>query len=150
MYKEITSAILMTVIVLIFGFALQDLTGESRIMPELLLYFLVFFTLGQYCFAFVAHRKHLDVKLTTKGYPLKRVSILIGLTILYLAVTETVGFYLASYVYFVAVSLIGQPMAITKKVVITRLIVCALCIIFLYILFTVLLAVQIPLGFMKF
>lgn len=150
MHKELTSAFVMTIILLIFAIPLQSLSGESRIMPELIVYFLACFTLGQYVFAINSIRQGSDIKLTLQNYPVMRVGILITLTIIYLSVLDYAGFYLASYVYFTIVSILGQPMKITKKGVVIRLGVCAICITLLYVLFTVLLSVQIPLGVFKF
>ena len=59
---------------------------------------------------------------------------------------ETLGFYIGALLYFIAASLIAQPMKITPKLAAKRVAVCFVCIAFLYCLFTVLLAVQIPKG----
>ena len=81
-----------------------------------------------------------------EGYPLRRVAVLFVLTVLYLLFLETLGFYIGALLYFIAASLIAQPMKITPKLAAKRVAVCFVCIAFLYCLFTVLLAVQIPKG----
>lgn len=78
--------------------------------------------------------------------PLRRVAVLFVLTVLYLLFLETLGFYIGALLYFIAASLIAQPMKITPKLAAKRVAVCFVCIAFLYCLFTVLLAVQIPKG----
>lgn len=84
--------------------------------------------------------------MTMRGYPLRRVAVLFVLTVLYLLFLETLGFYIGAFLYFIAASLIAQPMKITPKLAAKRVAVCFVCIAFLYCLFTVLLAVQIPKG----
>lgn len=50
-----------------------------------------------------------------RGYPLRRVAVLFVLTVLYLLFLETLGFYIGALLYFIAASLIAQPMKITPK-----------------------------------
>ena len=104
----------------------------------------------QYVLAFIRYRQKSDKVLSLKGYPLKRVTILLALTVLFVAVADRVGFYLASLVYFFLASLIAQPMAITPKLLVRRFIIVLACIGFHYGLFTVALNVQIPRGFLGF
>lgn len=104
------------------------------------------FNVGQYILAGLRYAAKIDVKMTMRGYPLRRVAVLFVLTVLYLLFLETLGFYIGALLYFIAASLIAQPMKITPKLAAKRVAVCFVCIAFLYCLFTVLLAVQIPKG----
>ena len=144
LYKEFTSALIMSAIIAAFAVPLTQLSGESQLVPFLLLACMGVFNVGQYILAVAK----IDVKLSLQGYPLRRVGALFALTALYLFLLEYAGFYLDSLVYFIIASLVAQPMRITPALVIKRILVCFACIAFLYCLFTVLLAVQIPKGFL--
>ena len=124
LYKEFISALVMTGIITAFAIPMTQLSGESGLR----------------------YAANIDVKMTMRGYPLRRVAVLFVLTVLYLLFLETLGFYIGALLYFIAASLIAQPMKITPKLAAKRVAVCFVCIAFLYCLFTVLLAVQIPKG----
>lgn len=147
LYKELTSALVMTGIIVCFAIPLTQLTGESQVVPLLLLICMAVFNVGQYILAGLRYSARLDVVLTLKGYPLRRVLILFALTVIYLLTLESVGFYPGSLAYFIAATLIAQPMKLTPALVAKRITACFACIAFLYGLFTMLLAVQIPKGF---
>ena len=142
LYKEFISALVMTGIITAFAIPMAQLSGESQVVPLLLLICMGIFNVGQYILAGLRYAAKIDVKMTMRGYPLRRVAVLFVLTVLYLLFLETLGFYIGALLYFIAASLIAQPMKITPK----RVAVCFVCIAFLYCLFTVLLAVQIPKG----
>ena len=151
MPKEFAAALTMTLIIVFFAFQLDGPQDEqSLLVPRFLLYLMGAFNAGQYILAFLRNRQKIDIMLTLRGYPLKRVGILCVLTVLYIAVLEWMGFYLASFIYLLAVSLIAQPMAVTPVGALKRSAVAFACIGFLYLLFTVGLTVQIPKGFMPF
>ena len=141
LYKEFISALVMTGIITAFAIPMTQLSGESQVVPLLLLICMGIFNVGQYILAGLRY-----VKMTMRGYPLRRVAVLFVLTVLYLLFLETLGFYIGALLYFIAASLIAQPMKITPKLAAKRVAVCFVCIAFLYCLFTVLLAVQIPKG----
>ena len=146
LYKEFISALVMTGIVTAFAIPMTQLSGESQVVPLLLLICMGIFNVGQYILAGLRYAAKIDVKMTMRGYPLRRVAVLFVLTGLYLLCLETLGFYIGALLYFIAASLIAQPMKITPKLAAKRVAVCFVCIAFLYCLFTVLLAVQIPKG----
>lgn len=146
MYKELCSALIMTVIIILFAIPMTDLSGESREVPQLLLIAMSVINAGQYIQAIIKIAGRLDVRVTMSGYPLLRVGVLFGLTIIYLMSLQTAGFYLSSLIYFFVTSLLAQPMKVTPALAIKRLAVCLLCVGFLYGLFTVSLKVQIPLS----
>lgn len=148
LYKEFFSALVMTAITVCFAIPLTHLEGESQLVPLLLLICMGIFNVGQYILAGLRYAAKMDIKMSLKDYPLWRVTILVILTILYLALLETLGFYPDSLIYFILATLIAQPMEITPKLVAKRVAACFACIAFLYCLFTVLLAVQIPKGFL--
>ena len=138
LYKEFISALVMTGIITAFAIPMTQLSGESQVVPLLLLICMGIFNVGQYILAGLRYAAKIDVKMTMRGYPLRRVAVLF--------VLETLGFYIGALLYFIAASLIAQPMKITPKLAAKRAAVCFVCIAFLYCLFTVLLAVQIPKG----
>ena len=139
LYKEFISALVMTGIITAFAIPMTQLSGESQVVPLLLLICMGIFNVGQYILAGLRYAAKIDVKMTMRGYPLRRVAVLFVLTVLYLLFLETLGFYIGAF-------LIAQPMKITPKLAAKRVAVCFVCIAFLYCLFTVLLAVQIPKG----
>ncbi len=146
MNKDFAASFVMTFFLFIFGVPLSELTGESRIMPEIVIWFMAAFTIGQYVLTIYQVRKGTSIIITLDGYPLVKVGLLVALTTVYLLSLDHAGFYLASYIYFVVVTLLAQPMAITPKGIAIRAVTCGLCVLFLYLLFTVMLSVQIPLG----
>lgn len=148
LYREFTSALVMTAIIVGFAIPLAQLSGESQVVPFLLLVCMGVFNAGQYILAALRHRARLDIPLGIKGYPLRRVLALFVLTAAYLLTLQELGFYPGSLVYFILATLIAQPMKLTPALVAKRAAVCFVCIAFLYCLFTVLLAVQIPKGFL--
>ena len=148
LYKELTSALVMTVIVVCFAIPMTRLEGESQIVPLLLLVCMGVFNAGQYLLAGLRFAQKLDAPMSLRGYPLRRVVVLFVLTVAYLLTLEYVGFYPGSLVYFILATLIAQPMRVTPAVVAKRVIICFVCIAFLYCLFTLLLSVQIPKGFL--
>ena len=131
LYKEFISALVMTGIITAFAIPMTQLSGESQVVPLLLLICMGIFNVGQYILAGLRYAAKIDVKMTMRGY---------------LLFLETLGFYIGALLYFIAASLIAQPMKITPKLAAKRVAVCFVCIAFLYCLFTVLLAVQIPKG----
>lgn len=149
LYKEFASALVMSVIIVLFAFPLNQLAGDARIFPALLLTCMGVFNTGQYFQAWARQRTRNDSTLTIRGYPLRRVAVIFVLTLVYLRALEIIGFYPASLLFFVLASLIAQPAAFTWKRVILRVVICSLFVGALYLLFTVSLAVQIPAGLLK-
>lgn len=148
MPREFAAALTMTLIIVFFVFQLDGPQDEqSLLVPRFLLYLMGVFNVGQYILAFIRNRQKIDSMLTLKGYPLQRVTVLCVLTALYIAVLEWMGFYLASFIYLIVVSLIAQPMLITPVGVLRRVLIVFAYIGLLYLLFTVGLTVQIPKGF---
>ncbi|MDR2488819.1 MAG: tripartite tricarboxylate transporter TctB family protein [Desulfovibrio sp.] len=91
----------------------------------------------------------LEKKQLTNGgerYPFFRVSFIIAAIALYIVAMDYIGFYTASFVFFLASTLALQNVPHTPRVIAMRaglgLTLCAS----LYLLFTVLLKVQIPKG----
>lgn len=148
MNKESFSAVLMTFIIALFSLLLGELSDEASLFPTLLLVMMCIFNCGQYILAW-AHRG-IGGGFSLKGYPLGRVAVLAGLTLVYISTLQTVGFYPGSVVFFVAATLIAQPDKITAKTLAVRIAGCTGFVVALYMLFTVLLTVQIPKGFLGF
>ncbi len=146
MYKDLCSALLMTLIIVLFAIPMNELSGESREVPQLLIIVMSVINVGQYIQAFIKISNRIEVRISFKGYPGLRVGVLFALTVLYLLSLQTAGFYISSLVYFFITSLLAQPMKITPALALKRLAVCFVCIGFLYGLFTVSLKVLIPLS----
>ena len=120
LYKEFISALVMTGIVTAFAIPMTQLSGKSQVVPLLLLICMGIFNVGQYILAGLRYAAKIDVKMTMRGYPLRRVAVLFVLTVLYLLFLETLGFYIGALLYFIAASLIAQPMKITPKLAAKR------------------------------
>lgn len=146
LYKEFFSALVMTAIIICFAVPMTQLSGESQIVPLLLLICMGLFNLGQYFLSWLRYAAKMDVRMSLRGYPLWRVIVLLAMTVLYLALLQFLGFYPDSLIYFILATLVAQPMPLTAKLVAKRVAACFVCIAFLYCLFTVLLSVQIPKG----
>ena len=115
LYKEFISALVMTGIITAFAIPMTQLSGESQVVPLLLLICMGIFNVGQCILAGLRYAAKIDVKMTMRGYPLRRVAVLFVLTVLYLLFLETLGFYIGALLYFIAASLIAQPMKITHE-----------------------------------
>ena len=89
LYKEFISALVMTGIVTAFAIPMTQLSGESQVVPLLLLICMGIFNVGQYILAGLRYAAKIDVKMTMRGYPLRRVAVLFVLTVLYLLFLET-------------------------------------------------------------
>lgn len=149
--KEFASALVMSGLIAFFAWQVNVPEEEfTKLAPKTLLWLMAALNVVQYVLAFFRWRQKSDKFLSLKGYPLKRVAILLALTVLFVAVADRLGFYLSSFFYFFTASLIAQPMTITPKLVIRRFLIVLACIAFLYGLFTVALNVQIPKGFLGF
>ena len=84
LYKEFISALVMTGIITAFAIPMTQLSGESQVVPLLLLICMGIFNVGQYILAGLRYAAKIDVKMTMRGYPLRRVAVLFVLTVLYL------------------------------------------------------------------
>ncbi|MBO4317647.1 MAG: tripartite tricarboxylate transporter TctB family protein [Mailhella sp.] len=151
MTKEFAAALTMSGIIAFFAWQVNEPTEEySRLAPIVLLVVMGALNILQYLHAFVCYQQKVDDTLTLKGYPLKRVVILFLLTAVFIFSAEWLGFYLASFLYFFIVSVIAQPMPITPRGLAKRFAIVLACVLFLYVLFTVTLKIQIPMGICKF
>lgn len=151
MHRDFLCAFLMTAIILFFGMQLSGFSEEqSIIVPRFILIFMGLINVCQYIQAGVRYFRRGGKTFSLKGYPVKRMIVLSLLTIFYIMSLEIAGFYLSSFLYLLLTSLIAQPMAVTTVGVAKRTMISFTCIAFLYLLFTVGLAVQIPRGFLNF
>jgi Tripartite tricarboxylate transporter TctB family len=80
------------------------------------------------------------------GYPWLRFLLLFGLIVVYLAVSETLGFYLSAFLFFVTVTYVMGRADLSPKKAATRALGSAVFTGVLFILFSVLLEVQTPRG----
>lgn len=151
MPKEFAAALVMSAIIAFFAVQLDGPQDEqSLLVPRFLLVLMAIFNAAQYLQALLRHFQGIDVRLTLKGYPLRRVAALCALTVLYICALEWMGFYLSSFLYLLTASLLAQPMRVTPGGALRRAGVSFLCIACLYLLFSVGLMVQIPRGFLPF
>ena len=71
LYKEFISALVMTGIITAFAIPMTQLSGESQVVPLLLLICMGIFNVGQYILAGLRYAAKIDVKMTMRGYPLR-------------------------------------------------------------------------------
>ena len=69
LYKEFISALVMTGIITAFAIPMTQLSGESQVVPLLLLICMGIFNVGQYILAGLRYAAKIDVKMTMRGYP---------------------------------------------------------------------------------
>ena len=81
-----------------------------------------------------------------KGYPFPLVLKLFSFTLVYFATLLVLGFYVASFLYFWAGSLLANPTPLNGRIVALRALGCALFVGGLWLLFSWGLGVLIPLG----
>ena len=80
------------------------------------------------------------------SYPWLRFLMLFGMIVLYLAVSETLGFYLSAFLFFVAVTYVMGSADLSPKKAATRALSSAVFTGVLFVLFSVILEVQTPRG----
>lgn len=85
-------------------------------------------------------------KASADPYPWLRFLVLFGLIVIYLAVMETVGFYVSAFLFFVAVTYVMGRGDLSPKKALTRAAGSAAFTAVLFLLFCVLLEVQTPRG----
>ena len=90
LYKEFISALVMTGIITAFAIPMTQLSGNRR-LSLLLLICMGIFNVGQYILAGLRYAAKIDVKMTMRGYPLRRVAVLFVLTVLYLLFLKNPG-----------------------------------------------------------
>lgn len=73
LYKEFISALVMTGIVTAFAIPMTQLSGESQVVPAPAADSMGIFNVGQYILAGLRYAAKIDVKMTMRGYPLRRV-----------------------------------------------------------------------------
>lgn len=85
-------------------------------------------------------------KAATQGFPWGRFFILFGMIVVYFAVMQSIGFYLSTFLFFVAVTIgLGHADLTTSKALI-RIFQSAVFTAILFVLFKVFLEVQTPRG----
>ena len=67
LYKEFISALVMTGIITAFAIPMAQLSGESQVVPLLLLICMGIFNVGQYILAGLRYAAKIDVKMTMRA-----------------------------------------------------------------------------------
>ena len=67
LYKEFISALVMTGIITAFAIPMTQLSGESQVVPLLLLICMGIFNVGQYILAGLRYAAKIDVKMTMRA-----------------------------------------------------------------------------------
>lgn len=145
MQRELSSALLMSLIIILFLIPLASMTGEAKLFPSFLIACMTTFNLIQYLMAYVRRMAKTDSPFS-QNFPYKRVISIFSLTIFSLYILDILGFYFTSWLFFILSSLIAQPQKLGRKGVLMRTVYATCFVGFLYVLFTVLLKVQIPKG----
>lgn len=144
--KDFLSALCMTAVTLLFAAGLDDLYGEARTIPQMLVIAMAVINVVQYLLA-LKHRKLGESILPLlRAYPFAMVGRLFALTVAYILTLQWLGFYIGSFVYIFLGALMADPVRAKLPRVLILLLGCGLFIFGLYALFTLGLGVLIPMG----
>lgn len=143
--REFMAAVCMSLLTVLFAVnVLPDLSEEAGLLPRLLVCFMVGVNVLQYALALCRRGGAMPEAL--KGYPFPLVLKLFSFTLAYIATLLVLGFYVASFLYFWAGSLLANPTPLNGRIVALRALGCALFVGGLWLLFSWGLGVLIPLG----
>ncbi|MDL2268028.1 tripartite tricarboxylate transporter TctB family protein [Desulfovibrio sp. OttesenSCG-928-G15] len=144
--KEWISIALMVVSALVFYYLMQDYEHNAILFPRMMVIIMLCLAgckaMGELVLARTASREGQS----GEKYPLPRVLFVLAAMVVYIMVLEDVGFYTSAFLFFFIVTLVIQPFERTPRVVAMRFATCFGFILFLYMLFGVLLKVQLPRG----
>ena len=143
--KEWFSIAGMLGIIAFFYFQLPDRSeAGSSLFPGLMMLLMLGLTAAKAVTEL--HFPPRDSGAAEEPFPLVRVLVVILAVILYIAVIESVGFYLSSFLFFFLTTAAVQTTPRTPRVLAVRACLAFGFALFLYALFTLLLQVQIPKG----
>lgn len=142
--REFMAAVCMNLLTVLFAVNVPDLSEEAGLLPRLLVSFMVGVNVLQYALALCRRGGAMPEAL--KGYPFPLVLKLFSFTLVYIATLLVLGFYVASFLYFWAGSLLANPTPLNGRIVALRALGCALFVGGLWLLFSWGLGVLIPLG----
>lgn len=145
--RERVSIALMIVSALAFYYMMQDYEPNAIVFPRMMVILML-------CLAGVkAVAEIIDSTLRARyaeedyaRYPLDRIVFVLGAMVAYICVLESVGFYTSAFLFFFITTLAIQTFERTLVVVGKRFATCFGFVGFLYLLFSVLLKVQLPKG----
>ena len=143
--REFMAAVCMSLLTVLFAVNVPDLSEEAGLLPRLLVCFMAGVNVLQYALA-LYRREEGNLPEALKGYPFPLVLKLSALTLADIAVVLALGFYAASFLYFLAGSLLANPAPLNGRIVALRALGCALFVGGLWLLFSWGLGVLIPLG----
>lgn len=136
----------MSVIIAVFAVELVELSGEARLLPLLLICFMALVNALQYALAVFQKGRINSILPMLQSYPFILVGKLLLVTLLYICTLLLLGFYIGSFAYLLAGSLLANPVPLTARIALMRTLGCALFVGSLYALFSVGLGVLIPMG----
>lgn len=147
--KEWISIALMVASALVFYYLMRDYEHNARLFPQMMVAIMLCLA-G--CKAVGELLRAKSLQATSKAdapaekYPLPRVAFVLAAMVVYILVLEDLGFYTSAFLFFFIVTLVIQPFKHTAKIVAVRFATCFGFILFLYLLFGLLLKVQLPKG----
>lgn len=139
------AAVCMSLLTALFALNASELSEEAGLLPRLLIGFMIGVNVLQYILALYRRRSG-NLLEALKGYPFPLVFRLFALTLVYIAVLLSLGFYAASFLYLWAGSLMANPTPLNGRIVVLRALGSALFVGGLWLLFSWGLGVLIPLG----
>jgi hypothetical protein len=145
--KEWFCICLMVVAALPFCYLMRDYDDSSILFPRVMVIVMFCLAVLKAIGEFIArNRARLAEEERKAPYPWFRVLFVLAAMVAYIWVLEDLGFYTSAFLFFFLVTLAIQPFKITPKGVAVRFAHCFGFILFLYLLFSVLLKVQLPKG----
>ena len=146
--KEWISIGLMVLSALVFIFLMRDYEGSAILFPRMMVILMLCLAAVKAVAEICKMKKPvLDVDdYAGEPYPWLRIIFVLASMVVYIWVLEDLGFYTTAFLFFFGVTLAIQNFKRTPKVIAVRLAYCFGFILFLYLLFSVLLKVQLPKG----
>ncbi|MDL2307666.1 tripartite tricarboxylate transporter TctB family protein [Desulfovibrio sp. OttesenSCG-928-C06] len=146
--KEWVSIGLMVLAALAFLFLMRDYEGSAILFPRMMVILMLCLAAIKAVAEIVRMKKpvlNID-DYAGEPYPWLRIIFVLAAMVVYIWVLENLGFYTTALLFFFLVTLAIQNFKRTPKVIAVRFAYCFGFILFLYLLFSVLLKVQLPKG----
>lgn len=147
MFKEILITLAMVALVGSFWWMSKAVEiPESNTFPHAILWAMLALSCLQLVQALLMGRLGLKHIATVDHPAYRKVLIIVGSMVAYLLALEYIGFYVASFLFYIVTVLILQKRAITARVLLVRGGMAAGFVAALYVLFNVILSSQLPAG----
>ena len=133
---------------MVFYYLMRDYENNALLFPRMMVILMLCLAgIKAVAELFKMKKPDLDADCpSTETFPLLRVLFVLAAIVGYIWVLEDLGFYTTGFLFFFVVTLVIQGFRRTPKVIAVRFAYCFGFMAFLYLLFSVLLKVQLPKG----